>query len=299
MRALRLHSEEKGLDFESAVGDFPEDCRFRNLSPRTIEWYRYSLGPFVRFLADRGSTAVDAVTEAVLRAFLVERASQVGPRRVNHYRGTLLRLFAWLEDQARIDHNPAQEVPKLREPQKLVPTFTADELDRLLAQPDPRGFLGLRDRVLMLLLLDTGMRLSEALGLRLDDLDFETATMRVLGKGRKDRIVGLSADLSQQLRRYLQRRQAALADIGRPTCPWLLPNHNGGKAGPKTFQTPLRRYASLAGITRVRVSPHTFRHTFAVWFVRHGGSPFHLQKILGHSSLDMSRRYCELNSPSG
>jgi integrase/recombinase XerD len=59
-------------------------------------------------------------------------------------------------------------------------------------------------------------------------------------------------------------------------------------------QRKLKRYAARAGITRVRVSPHTFRHTFAVWFVRNGGSPFHLQNILGHSSLDISRRYCEV-----
>ena len=100
--------------------------------------------------------------------------------------------------------------------------------------------------------------------------------------------------LDRNLRRYIPARQAALERIDRPECPWLFPNHVGGKGAAKGFQMRLKHYGEMAGITRVRVSPHTFRHTFAVWFIRKGGSVFHPQKILGHSTLDMSRRYCEL-----
>lgn len=148
----------------------------------------------------------------------------------------------------------------------------------------------------MLLLLDTGVRLSEALGLRLEDVDLEAGTLKLLGKGSKERIVGFSPTLERHLRRYLPRRDTALKRIGQPECPWLFPNQNGGKGASKGFQMRLKRYGDQAGMTRVRVSPHTFRHTFALWFVRKGGSPFHLQKILGHTSLDISRRYCELTN---
>jgi integrase/recombinase XerD len=90
------------------------------------------------------------------------------------------------------------------------------------------------------------------------------------------------------------RREAALAGIGEEKSPWVFPNQVGGQWSAKESQQRLQRYGREASIVRVRVSPHTFRHTFALWFVRAGGSPFHLQKILGHTSLDMSRRYCEL-----
>jgi integrase/recombinase XerD len=115
-----------------------------------------------------------------------------------------------------------------------------------------------------------------------------------MGKGGKERVVGFSANLERHLRRYLLRRAMALAGIDRDDTPWVFPNQEGGRGGAKGFQQRLKRYGKAAGIIRVRVSPHTFRHTFALWFVRNGGSPFHLQKILGHSSLDISRRYCEL-----
>ena len=115
-----------------------------------------------------------------------------------------------------------------------------------------------------------------------------------MGKGNKEHLVGFSPELGRELRQYLRRREAALARAGKADCGYVFPNQNGGDGGPKGFQVVLRRYGDAADITRVRVSPHTFRHTFAVWFVRKGGSPFHLQRILGHTSLTMSRRYCEL-----
>jgi integrase/recombinase XerD len=146
----------------------------------------------------------------------------------------------------------------------------------------------------MLLLVDTGLRLSETLDLRLGDMDLDSGTVKVLGKGNKERLVGFSGVMERHLRRYVVRREAALAGVGREDSPWLFPNQWGDKGGSKGFQMRLKRYGTAAGITRARVSPHTFRHTFALWFVRNGGSPFHLQKILGHTSLDMSRRYCEL-----
>jgi len=156
------------------------------------------------------------------------------------------------------------------------------------------GFIGLRDHVFMLLLLDTGVRLSEALGLQVTHLDFVGQTFRVIGKGNKERVVGFSSILREHLQPYLKRRENALAGIGASDSPWLFPDHRGGRGRPKGFQMRLKQYAEAAGVSRVRVSPHTFRHTFALYFVRAGGSPFHLQRILGHTSLDMSRRYCEL-----
>ena len=294
MRRRLSRHQPLPVDLPPAIEDFLADCRLRGLSPTTLEWYRYALQPFARFALARGEATADAVTDATVRAFLSEEGEHVQPRRVDHYRQAIDRLYKWLIAEGRTDVNPAAQLRKIREPRRLVKTFSESELEALLAQPDLRCFLGLRDHVFMLFLLDTGIRLSEALGLRLHDLDLHSSTMRVLGKGNKERLVGFSPAMEQHLRRYLVRREAALAEIGRSDSAWVFPNQFGDRGGSKGYQTRLKRYGEAAGITRVRVSPHTFRHTFALWFVRNGGSPFHLQKILGHTSLDMSRRYCEL-----
>jgi integrase/recombinase XerD len=282
------------LPLSVAVSEFLCECRLRQLSPSTLQWYQYSLEPFVRFAAARGEPEVAAVTVQTVRAFLADQATRVQARRVNHYREALDRLFQWLIVEGHVTENPAAGINKAREAKRLIAAFSQEEVEALLRQPDTSGFIGLRDHTFMLLLLDTGIRLSEALGLRVSDVDLKAGVLKAFGKGRKERLVGVSPTLAGNLRRYLVRRAAALAGAGKEDCPWLLPSQCGGKGTAKGFQQRLARYGREAGLSRVRVSPHTFRHTFALWFVRNGGSPFHLQKILGHTSLDMSRRYCEL-----
>lgn len=164
----------------------------------------------------------------------------------------------------------------------------------LLQQPDRTRFVGLRDYCFLLTLLDTGMRLSETLSLKVGDLDLEEMWVNVIGKGNKERRVAMSARLLVELKPYLRKREAAVASVGVPDSPWLFPNDIGTRLCSKTMQKHLKTYGTKADIKRVRVSPHTFRHTFAVNFVRNGGDPFTLQKILGHSSLETTRRYCEL-----
>lgn len=294
MRLTLSRQTDLSLPLHAAVEEFLADCRLRQLSPTTIQWYRYTLEPFTRFALAHGEHEVAAVTTQTVRAFLAERAESVQANRLNDYREAVDRFCQWLVSQGYASENPAEGIRKAREAKRLIPAFSKEEVEALLSQPNTSSFIGLRDHVFMLLLLDTGIRLSEALGLRVSDLDLPNGQFKVLGKGRKERLVGVSPVLGGHLRRYLVRRQTALASIGQDDSPWLLPNQCGGRLVPKTMQQHLKQYAQQAGVKRVRVSPHTFRHTFALWFVRAGGSPFHLQKILGHSSLDMSRRYCDL-----
>jgi site-specific recombinase XerD len=282
------------LSLDAALDEFLAHCRMRQLSPTTLQWYKYCLQPFVRFAADRGERDVESVTPRTVRAFLGAQSELVQAVRLNHYREAIERLYGWLIAGQLVASNPAAEVAKAREPRRLIPAFNEHELEALLSQPATRTFLGLRDQVFMLVLLDTGIRLAEALGLQVPDVDVEGRTMKVLGKGNKERVVGFSPVLERHLRRYLERRKAALGAIGKGASQWVFPNQFGDRAVAKGYQKRLHEYGRNAGITRVRVSPHTFRHTFALFFVRNGGSPFHLQKILGHTTLDMSRRYCEL-----
>jgi integrase/recombinase XerD len=202
-------------------------------------------------------------------------------------------IYLWLQKQEYVQHNPAARVEKVREPKRLIETFTETQVAALLQQPNRARFVGLRDYCFLLTLLDTGMRLSEALNLKVGDLDLEEMWVNVIGKGNKERRVALSARLLVELKPYLRKRDSAVTAVGVPDSPWVFPN-DVGKLCSKAIQKNLKIYGAQADLKRVRVSPHTFRHTFAVNFVRNGGDPFTLQKILGHSSLETTRRYCEL-----
>jgi len=218
----------------------------------------------------------------------------VGATRLNHYREGVDRFYAWLIEHRYATDNPAARIKKVLEPKRLIQAFTEAQLTALIAQPDQTRFVGLRDRCFMLILLDTGLRLSEALGLKVGLLDLEERSVVVMGKGNKERQVALSPRLLTELTPYLRRRDAAVETLGAPEAPWVFPNDVGGRLGPKSMQQRITAYGVQAGLRGVRVSPHTFRHTYALSFVRSGGDPFTLQKILGHSSLETTRRYCEL-----
>jgi len=284
--------------------EFLEDLELRRYSAHTITWYRCILQPFGRFMKEScGTEDPSAVEEEDVRAFLRAMADEgaggrrpVGARRLNHYREGLRRLYDWLEERGYAQHNPAAKIGKVREPKRLIAALTGDQVTALLAQPDRGLFVGLRDFCFILTLLDTGIRLSEGLGLQLARVDMEDGVARIIGKGDKEREIGFSARLMAELRTYAIKREAALEHIGRPDSQWLFPNDAGGRLSAKAVQRRVRGYGEQAGIRGVRVSPHTLRHTYALNFVRAGGDPFTLQKVLGHTSLATTRRYCELAS---
>lgn len=302
--ALRLLPANVGGPpcWQEACCEYLEELELRRYSLHTVEWYRFLLQPFGRYLRDvAGTDDPSAVSEQHVLGFLrqvggegFEGRRPVGARRLNHYREGLYRFYLWLQERGYVGHNPAARVGKVREPRRLIQALGEDQVAALLRQPDRTRFVGLRDRCFLLLLLDTGLRLSEALGLRLADFDLDAMSLRVVGKGNKERRVGLSPRLLAELKPYLRRRNEAVAALGLPDAPWVFPNDVGGRLCSKAIQKRLKCYGEQAGIQGVRVSPHTLRHTYALNFVRNGGDPFTLQRILGHSSLETTRRYCEL-----
>jgi len=155
---------------EDGFEAFLMECRLRGLSPATVRWYVVTVGPLLRHARSVGCERTDEVTEAHIRTFVADQQTRVQASRVNQYRKGLNAFFDWALTEGLVAVNPAARLRKLREPRKVIATFTEADLKRLLAQPDTNTFTGLRDHVLLLCLLDTGLRLSEALGLRLDDV---------------------------------------------------------------------------------------------------------------------------------
>jgi site-specific recombinase XerD len=246
-------------------------------SPRTIEWYRMITVRLVRALgADR---SVDGLDPAELRAWLVELRTTLAPVSVAGYVRTLRVLGNWLAAEGLAEASALRGLRRPRVPHKIIEPVADDLLRRLLS------VCSVRDRAIVLLMLDTGLRVSEVAGIRLGDLRPD-GTLKVRGKGSRERMVPVGSTARQAIVRYLGQRGQ-----GKPDDALLLGRR--GEISPRGLQHMLRRLKTRVGVTG-RLSPHSLRHTFARSYLVNGGDVFSLQRILGHTTLDMVKRYVAL-----
>jgi len=257
----------------------------KNLSPRTLEYYRERLTGFAVFLgAGYPGLPPGEVTSAVVREFVTWTRERTSPATANHGLAVLRRMFAFLVAEGFLQKNPCATVSKLAEERRLLETFTKEQVRAILATCG-RDFYGMRDRAILLTLLDTGLRASELCSLSLSDVDWTNQTFRVFGKGSRERSVPFGQAVRSALSSYLAKR----GDADGP----LFVNHYAEPLNRYRLRELVRRRSESAGIQGVRCSPHTFRHTCAVSFLRAGGDTFTLQRLLGHTSQAMTARYCE------
>ncbi len=204
-----------------------------------------------------------------------------------HFR-TVKGLFSWLEEEGYIEENPVRRVRLPKTPRYVVKPLEEDDVRSLLRAVDPRTAAGARDLAILLLLLDTGMRLGELADMSLSDGEtaLKHGMLRVFGKGARERFVPVGATAQNAFRRYLQlHRPQAYSDR-------MFLSLSGRALSDEGIRQVVRRVARRAGV--LGVHPHRLRHTAAVTFLRAGGDVFVLQRILGHSTLTMTRNYVTL-----
>lgn len=270
-----------------AVREFLADRQLRGLSPRSVEWYQLQLGKLLQGLED---TPLPELQLATLRGRLAEMAGSRKPSTMNTYIRSLKALLNWLvEEEFEVGIDP-RKLKLMKVPKRLPPAFSPEQIRALLAQPDS-SWIGRRDRCLISLLLDTGIRVSECIGIRLQHLDPAGGIVTVIGKGNKERALALSAPMRRELRRWLRVRQEKARRLDWEDSRWLFPSRTGRQLDRHTVRERIQAYGKAAGIEGVRCSPHTARSTFATAFCRAGGSIVHLQICLGQSCLEMARRY--------
>ncbi len=251
-----------------------------NVSPSTLEWYKYSF----KWLRTE-CPSQDELKDAVLRMRekgLKATGCNSAIRAINTY-------VHWVNAGPDVKCGPACRHPKiaqLKEPQLVLPTFTEQQI-RLLVVWKPNSQLQRRLHLLILFLLDTGCRISEALTLRVSDVDFENLLVTLDGKGRKQRVVPFSFELRKALFRYCK-------ESNRTPESTLFANRTQTQFGRRNALRDVKLVCRKLGFAPPGRTLHAFRHTFAVNYLRRGGSVFHLQKVLGHSTLEMTRRYANL-----
>ena len=187
-----------------------------------------------------------------------------------------------------IEVNPFDKVKVPKAPKKIIIPFSEDQIRVLLSVIDARSPIGFRDWTIILALLDTGIRVTELTELELEDVSLAQRCLKIHGKGNKERIVPIGISVQRALAKYINKHRP------KPTYPLsdkFFLNREGLPLTSNGIQSIIERHATKAGIHGVRASPHTFRHTFAISYLRNGGDVFTLQRILGHETLDMVRNY--------
>lgn len=268
----------------------------RGLAPNSVASYRRDLRRYLAHLEARGVRDLDAVDEAVVTDFLGAlregdadhpplTASSAG-RAVVAVRG--FHRFALRDGLAA--HDPAADVRPPPPPKRLPKALALGDVEALLtAAGEPGTVLAARDRALLELLYGTGARISEAVGLDLDDLDLEEQTVLLRGKGGKERRVPVGRYACEALEAYLVRARPALQSAGSGT-PAVFLNSRGGRLSRQSAWTVLTKAADRAGLS-VEVSPHTLRHSFATHLLDGGADVRVVQELLGHASVTTTQIY--------
>ena len=278
------------IGLQAAYEAFLSRCDALNLAEGTVTWYRQVLGSLIRWSASRGVRDLRAITAPILRDHLssLRRRGQASETILRTF-GAMRCAFKFWKREGLIAHNPMELVERPRRERYLIRPLSADQALSLIAMPDTTRTDGLRDRAMIMLMLDSGLRISEALWLEAGRIDWKNRTLTVMGKGRKERVVPFSAETGQALLEYAEARER-----GPIQAPQFLLGRTGKRFCRNKARKLVRRYGKKAGIEGVRISPHTLRHTFAVLYIRNGGDSFSLQEILGHSTLEMTRHYVNL-----
>lgn len=273
---------------DAAVGSFLEYLGVeRGASPHTLRSYAADLTEFTRFLADeRIGGLPDADTRAV-RAYVARlHQRRLSKATIARKLAAVRSCFRFLARRGALPANPARQVRSPRLGRRLPSFLPVDEATVLLNAPPEPSAAGARDRALLELLYASGLRVAEGCGLDLDDLDEARRTVRVVGKGDKERVVPVGETALEALAAHLALR-------GRRRGPLFL-NARGGRLTPRSAHRIVRARARLAGIDQ-RVTPHTLRHSFATHMLGAGADLRLIQELLGHSRLSTTQRYTHVS----
>lgn len=276
----------------------------KNASPHTCRCYQRDLREFENFLMTQsptmspsGNPEFGKVDRMVIRKYLSVLHRKNKKSSMARKISTLRSFFRYLVREKLVSSNPAKAVatPKVEKP--LPTTLTVDEAFRLMESPDKAAKRGsdtaaqeriLRDRAIMELLYSSGLRVGELVGLNLKHLDVQLGIVRVMGKGRKERIVPFGNEAAEALNAYLTIRRDPEAETP------LFVNLRGGRLTSRSVGRLIKKYTRSTGIIR-KVSPHSLRHSFATHLLDAGADIREIQEMLGHASLSTTQRYIHLS----
>lgn len=267
---------------------FLSDARLRNVREATLNYYERELEIFHRELDIKD---INSVGIEVLRNVIHEHKNRgLKTSSINTRLRAVKTFYKYLYERKIIKRNPAESLKLLRDREPIITTYSTKQIKQLLSACDLQTFVGVRDYTVFLLLYDTGIRLSELTGIEVDDVYFVEEVIKIRStKNNFERFVPLQKTLAAQLRSYLKIRGVCESNA-------LFVTLDGTPISNRQTQNRFTYYGNKVGLNNMRNSPHTMRHTFAKNYIQNGGGSFDLMRIMGHSSLEMTKRYVRLFS---
>ena len=278
-----------------------------NASAHTVRAYESDLDQFLTFVArlldKRRADLVPAdFSHANIRAFIADQSKKGNSRASAARKLAAVRAFGrHLRMEGAVEGDPAALVGTPRRDQHLPAHLGEAEMTRLLETPDVSSPLGRRDRAILELFYASGLRLSELVGLDVDDVHLAARTVRVLGKGRKERLVPFNRTTEEAIRAWLKDWEALVAvqpsvsRRGRAGGQPLFLNYRGRRLSARSVDRLVRKYVGQCS-TRFGISPHALRHSFATHLLERGADLRAIQELLGHARLSTTQRYTHVNA---
>ena len=271
----------------------------RAVSPHTYKNYLVDLQQFHSFLKEKypkiasdGEGSVQEIDVALIRVYVGKMYDRWSPSSMARKLASLRTFFNYCVRQGLVDSNPAKEVATPKIPKRVPKFLTVDEVFALLDSAAGEDALGSRDRAILELLYASGLRVSELVGLNIDDVDLKSQTVRVMGKGRKERIVPMGEKACVSLVSYLEKRHLLAGKTVTERGFFL--NRHGGRLTARSIERLLGKYIKRSGLQKA-VTPHVLRHTFATHLLGAGADMRGIQELLGHSSLSTTQKYTHVS----
>jgi integrase/recombinase XerC len=277
------------------IGDFLDYLTYeRNVSINTVGAYRDDLESFTGFLCNdyftlaRDQLDLKRIDHLAIRAYLAHLArKKLSRSSIARHLSALRSFFKYLMREELVASNPARTVATPRREKHLPAVLQASDVAVLLEAPDLSTPLGVRDRAWLELMYASGLRISELVGIDLDDIELRARLVKVRGKGSKERIVPFGSKAQDAIRAYLEARDAPEQDA-------LFVNYRGERITARSVRRLFNGYVRDASL-RAGVSPHTLRHSFATHLLNAGADLRAIQELLGHASLSTTQKYTHLN----
>jgi integrase/recombinase XerC len=281
---------------KSEIGDFLDHMTYeKNVSVNTVTAYRNDLESFIGFLCNdyltmgRDQLDLRRVDHLTIRAYLAYLARRkLNRSSTARHLSALRSFFKYLMREGVVEANPARTVATPKREKHLPSVLQPSDIALLMEQPDLSTPLGLRDRAFLEMLYGSGLRISELVGIEIDDLELRARLVKVRGKGSKERIVPFGSKAEEAVRGWLAVRDAKEEEHA------VFVNYRGDRITTRSVRRLFDGYVRAAAL-RTGISPHTMRHSFATHLLNAGADLRGIQELLGHSSLSTTQKYTHLN----
>ena len=264
----------------------------RSYSPETVKSYGDDLLKFEKYLDSEGIDELELDSTAARRFISSLTASGLSKSSVNRVMSAMKGYYSFLVKQGAVEANPFENLKSFRKNRDLPDYLFENEMDSILSQTGG-DFFGIRDRAILELLYSTGCRVSEACSISLSDIDFKEKSIRVMGKGGKERIVFLGKFAYSALGEYLPLRRIRADREDADSLNALFINHRGRRISSRGIAMIVEKYVGKSGISK-NISPHSFRHSFATHLIDNGADIRIVQEMLGHESLSTTQIYTHM-----